>query len=209
MLFSPTLWVLFFVFILGAVFFDLFLLGRRKQALSLKQAVVWTALWILLALLFNLLIYFFLGFERALEYLTAYLLEKSLSLDNLFVFLVIFSYFDLPLISQHKVLKWGILGAFLMRAAFIFGGIWVLKEFDFLFYIFGGFLIFSAFKLLLQKEKKIDPQKNLFLRIVKKFTPLDPESSGLQAGDERSSSSKLNKSSVPQGGDLTGFTSSN
>ena len=162
-------WILFLIFILGAVIFDLFLLGKRKRELSLKEAALWTLLWISLALFFNLLIYFFLGSEKALEFLTAYLLEKSLSLDNLFVFLVIFSFFDLSLISQQKVLKWGILGAFLMRAIFIFGGIWLLKSFDFLFFAFGAFLIYSGLKLLFQKEKKIDPQKNWFLKIAKKF----------------------------------------
>lgn len=165
----PFFWILFLIFILGAVIFDLFLLGKRKRELSLKEAVLWTLLWISLALFFNLLIYFFLGSERALEFLTAYLLEKSLSLDNLFVFLVIFSFFDLSLSSQQKVLKWGILGAFLMRAIFIFGGIWLLKSFDFLFFVFGAFLIYSGLKLLFQKEKKIDPQKNWFLKIAKKL----------------------------------------
>ena len=130
-----------------------------------------------MSLLFNLLIYFFIGHTKALEFFTAYLLEKSLSLDNLFVFLVIFSYFDLPLLFQQKVLKWGILGAFLMRAAFIFGGIWLLKSFHFLFFVFGGFLIYSGFKLFFQKEEKINPEKNLFLRIVKKIAPLTHDSS--------------------------------
>ena len=141
--------------------------------MSSKEAGFWTLGWIGLALFFNLLIYFFLGHGKALEFFTAYLLEKSLSLDNLFVFLVIFSYFNLPVLFQQKVLKLGILGAFLMRAAFIFGGIWLLQKFDFLFYIFGAFLIFTAFKLLIQKGEKIDPQKNLFLKIVKKLVPVE------------------------------------
>ena len=141
--------------------------------MSSKEAGFWTLGWIGLALFFNLLIYFFLGHEKAFEFFTAYLLEKSLSLDNLFVFLVIFSYFNLPIVSQQKVLKLGILGAFLMRALFIFGGIWLLQKFDFLFYIFGAFLIFTAFKLLVQKGEKIDPQKNLFLKIVKKLIPVE------------------------------------
>lgn len=172
---SQTFWILFIVFILGAVIFDLYIQGRRKKEFSTKEAGLWTLAWISLALFFNLLIYFFLGHEKALEFFTAYLLEKSLSLDNLFVFLVIFSYFDLSIISQQKVLKWGILGAFLMRAAFIFGGIWLLDKFHFLFYFFGAFLIFTAVKLLFQKGEKIDPQKNLFLRIVKKIIPVAGE----------------------------------
>ncbi len=169
---AQIFWILFVIFILGAVFFDLYIQGRRKRELSSREAGFWTLGWIGLALFFNLLIYFFLGHGKALEFFTAYLLEKSLSLDNLFVFLVIFSYFDLPIISQQRVLKLGILGAFLMRALFIFGGIWLLQRFDFLFYIFGGFLIFSALKLLFQKGEKIDPQKSLFLRIIKKFIPI-------------------------------------
>ncbi|OGZ20229.1 MAG: tellurium resistance protein TerC, partial [Candidatus Nealsonbacteria bacterium RIFCSPHIGHO2_01_FULL_43_31] len=156
-----------------AVIFDLYIQGRRKKEMSSKEAGFWTLGWIGLALFFNLLIYFFLGHEKAFEFFTAYLLEKSLSLDNLFVFLVIFSYFNLPIVSQQKVLKLGILGAFLMRALFIFGGIWLLQKFDFLFYIFGAFLIFTAFKLLVQKGEKIDPQKNLFLKIVKKLIPVE------------------------------------
>jgi tellurite resistance protein TerC len=167
---SQIFWILFLIFILGAVIFDLFLMERRKKELSLKEAAFWTGIWISLAFLFNLLIYFFFGSEKALEYFTAYLLEKSLSLDNLFVFLIIFSFFDLSLLSQQKVLKWGILGAFLMRAIFIFGGIYLLKSFHFLFYVFGAFLIYSGMKLLFQKEMKIDPQKNLFLRIVRRIT---------------------------------------
>lgn len=169
---SQIFWVLFSVFILGAVFFDLYFQGRRKKEMSSREAGFWTLGWIGLALFFNLLIYFFFGSEKALEFFTAYLLEKSLSLDNLFVFLVIFSYFDLSVISQQKVLKLGILGAFLMRAVFIFGGIWLLQRFDFLFYIFGAFLIFTALKLLFQKGGKIDPRKSWFLRIVKKFIPM-------------------------------------
>jgi len=166
-------WVIFSIFILGAVFFDLYIQGKRKREMSSKEAGFWTLGWIGLALFFNLLIYFFLGHSKAVEFFTAYLLEKSLSLDNLFVFLVIFSYFNLPVISQQKVLKLGILGAFLMRAVFIFGGIWLLQKFDFLFYIFGAFLIFTAFKLFIQKGEKIDPQKNLFLKIVKKLIPVE------------------------------------
>jgi len=165
-------WILFVIFILGAVIFDLYIQGRRKKELSSREAGFWTLGWIGLALFFNLLIYFFLGHGKALEFFTAYLLEKSLSLDNLFVFLVIFSYLDLPIVSQQRVLKLGILGAFVMRALFIFGGIWLLQEFDFLFYIFGAFLIFTAFKLLVQKGEKIDPQKNWFLKIIKKFVPI-------------------------------------
>jgi len=116
-----------------------------------------------------------MGSEKALGFLTAYLLEKSLSLDNLFVFLIIFSYFSLSIPFQQKVLKWGILGAFLMRAVFIFGGIWLLKNFHFFFFVFGGFLVYSGIKLFFQKEEKIHPEKNLFLKFVKKFAPVSDD----------------------------------
>ncbi|MFH1423630.1 MAG: TerC/Alx family metal homeostasis membrane protein [Candidatus Nealsonbacteria bacterium] len=168
-------WLLFGVFILGASFFDLYWQTRKKQKFSLRRAAFWTVVWISLALLFNFLIYLFMGPEKALEFLTAYLLEKSLSLDNLFVFLVIFSYFNLSISFQQKVLKWGILGAFLMRAAFIFGGIWLLQSFHFLFFVFGGFLVFSGIKLFFQKEEKVQPEKNLFLRFVKKIAPISDD----------------------------------
>lgn len=170
---SQFFWILFSVFIIGAVVFDLYLQGRRKKELSMREAGFWTLGWVSLALFFNLLIYFFLGQMKAVEFFTAYLLEKSLSLDNLFVFLIIFSYFDLPVVSQQKVLKFGILGAFLMRAVFIFGGIYLLQKFDFIFYIFGAFLVFTAFKLLVQKGEKIDPQKSWFLKIAKKIVPVE------------------------------------
>ena len=166
-------WIIFSVFIIGAVIYDLYIQGKRKKAMSIREAGLWTLIWIGLALLFNILIYFFLGHGKALDFFTAYLLEKSLSLDNLFVFIVIFSYFNLSVISQQRVLKLGILGAFLMRAVFIFGGIWLLLRFDFLFYVFGAFLIYSAIKLLVQKDKKIDIKNNWFLKIVKKFIPIN------------------------------------
>jgi tellurite resistance protein TerC len=172
---SLFFWIIFFVFISGAVIYDLWILGRKKKDISLKEAGLWTLAWVLLALFFNLLIYLFLGSEEALQFLTAYLLEKSLSLDNLFVFLIIFSYFDLPMFLQRKVLSWGILGAFFMRAIFIFGGLWLLGTFHFLFYLFGAFLIFTGIRLVFQKSEKVDPQKNLFLRIVKKIIPLTDE----------------------------------
>ena len=170
-------WILFFIFILGAAGFDLFLHGRNRE-LSLKEASVWTLIWISLAVFFGLLIYLFLGHEQALEYFTAYLLEKSLSLDNLFVFLVIFSFFDLPITGQQKVLKWGIFSAFILRAVFIFGGIFLLNKYDFLFYFFGAFLVYTGIKMILRKEKNINPQKNLFLKYIKKLIPVTDDIEG-------------------------------
>ena len=168
-------WLLFAVFIVGASFFDLYWQTKRKQVFSLRRAAFWTVIWISLALFFNFLIYLFMGSEKALEFLAAYLLEKSLSLDNLFVFLITFSYFNLNIPLQQKVLKWGILGAFLMRAVFIFGGIWLLQNFDFLFFVFGGFLIFTGIKLFFQKEEKVEPEKNFFLKFIKKIVPISDD----------------------------------
>lgn len=173
-------WILFLIFILGAASFDLYFVSKRKKEMSLKEAGFWTLAWVFLALFFATLIYFFIGPEKSQEFIAAYLLEKSLSVDNLFVFIVIFSFFDLPFMAQQKVLKWGIMGAFLMRLAFIFGGIWLLERFDFLFYVFGALLIFSGLKLFFHKDGEIDPQKNLFLRIARKIIPLTPNNGNNQ-----------------------------
>jgi tellurite resistance protein TerC len=126
-------------------------------------------MWIGLALLFNLGIYFFRGSELALSFLAGYLIEKSLSVDNLFVFLLIFSYFSVPPKYQHKVLFWGILGALIMRAIFIFAGIELIRRFHWIIYVFGPFLIFTAIRMLVKKEKEIHPEKNPALKLLRRL----------------------------------------
>jgi tellurite resistance protein TerC len=166
------LWFAFNIFILAMLALDLGVFHRKAHEVQIKEALGWTAIWITLALLFNLGIYFWRGPEPALEFLTGYLIEKALSVDNIFVFLLIFSYFDVPLLYQHKVLFWGILGALIMRAIFIIMGITLIQKAHWVIYVFGAFLILTGIKIALQKEKEIRPERNPVLRIFRKFMPV-------------------------------------
>jgi len=139
---------------------------------------MWSAFWILLSLVFNVLIYFWKGPESALEFLTGYLIEKSLSVDNLFVFLMVFSYFKVPDEYQHKVLFWGIFGALFFRAIFIFAGISLIENFHFTVYILGAFLIFGGLKMLFQKEMEGNISNNYMIKIAKRFIPILKEYHG-------------------------------
>ena len=163
-------WVAFAAIIAGLLFLDMKVFHRQSSVITIKQSLLWTAFWIGLALLFNLGIYFWHGGSvPATEYLTCYLIEKSLSVDNLFVFLMVFSFFAVPIAYQHKVLFWGILGAIVLRLAFIEAGATLLAHFDWVFYIFGTFLIIAALRMAFQKEKEIKPDKNPVLRVFRKF----------------------------------------
>jgi tellurite resistance protein TerC len=165
-------WVIFNLFVLAMLALDLGVFHRKTHVIEIKEALLWSAFWIALALLFNLGLYFWRGAETALAFLTGYLIEKSLSVDNIFVFLLIFSYFGVPPLYQHKVLFWGIVGALIMRAIFIFAGITLIEKFHWVIYIFGAFLVLSGIKLALQKEKKIHPERNPVLRLFRKFMPV-------------------------------------
>jgi tellurite resistance protein TerC len=167
-----VLWVAFNIFVLGVLALDLGIFHRKAHVIKIKEALVWSAVWITLALLFNLGIYFWRGPETALEFLTGYLIEKSLSVDNIFVFLLIFSYFGVPPLYQHKVLFWGILGALIMRAVFIAAGITLIEKFHWTIYIFGAFLILIGAKMALQKERKIHPERNPILRLFRQWVPV-------------------------------------
>ena len=177
---SLFLWVIFNVFVLGVLALDLLVLHRKAHAVSLREALAWSCVWVSLALLFALGVYFFRGGEKALEFLTGYVIEWSLSVDNLFVFLVIFSYFAVPPIYQHRVLFWGILGALVLRAIFIATGTALLTNFHWMIYVFGGFLIFTGIKLLFAGEEKIDPEKNPAVRLVRRFMNVTPDYHGQQ-----------------------------
>jgi tellurite resistance protein TerC len=174
------LWVIFNVFVLGILALDLLVLHRKAHAVSLREALAWSCVWVSLALLFALGVYFFRGGEKALEFLTGYVIEWSLSVDNLFVFLVIFSYFAVPSIHQHRVLFWGILGALVLRAIFIATGTALLTNFHWMIYVFGGFLIFTGIKLLFAGEEKIEPEKNPAVRLVRRFMNVTPDYHGQQ-----------------------------
>ncbi|HSE88189.1 MAG TPA: TerC family protein [Candidatus Binatia bacterium] len=173
-----VLWIAFNVFVLGMLALDLGIFHRKAHAVSIKEASIWSAIWILLALIFNLGIYFVWGQEKALEFLTGYVIEKSLSVDNLFVFLMIFQYFATPAVYQHRILFWGIVGALFMRAIFIAAGATLLENFHWMIYIFGAFLIITGLKMLLQGDHKLDPQKNPVVRLFRRWIPLTNEYHG-------------------------------
>ena len=166
------LWCGFSVFVLGMLLLDLFVFHRKSHEVKLKEALLWSGVWISLALVFNVGIYVWQGKQPALEFLTGYLIEKSLSVDNIFVFLMLFSYFKVPPKYQHQVLFWGILGALLMRAGFIAGGITLIKHFHWIIYVFGGFLVFTGIKMAMEKDKEIHPEKSLVLRLFHKIMPV-------------------------------------
>jgi tellurite resistance protein TerC len=172
------LWIAFNVFVLGMLALDLGIFHRKAHAVSIKEASIWSAVWILLALIFNLGIYFVWGQEKALEFLTGYVIEKSLSVDNLFVFLMIFQYFATPAEFQHRVLFWGIVGALVMRAIFIATGAALLENFHWMIYVFGGFLIVTGIKMLLQGDTKLDPDKNPVVRLFQRWVPITNEYQG-------------------------------
>jgi tellurite resistance protein TerC len=169
------LWIAFNVFVLGMLALDLGIFHRKAHAVSIKEASIWSALWIFLTLVFNAIIYFTWGQEKALEFLTGYVIEKSLSVDNLFVFLMIFHYFAMPEIYQHRILFWGILGALIMRAIFIAAGAALLEHFHWMIYLFGGFLVITGIKMLFQGDEKLEPEKNPVVRLFRRLMPITEE----------------------------------
>lgn len=166
------LWIAFNVFVLGMLALDLGVFHRKAHAVSIKEASIWSGVWIALAMAFNLGVYFAWGQEKALEFLTGYVIEKSLSVDNLFVFLMIFQYFNTPIEYQHRVLFWGILGALILRAVFIAAGSALLANFHWMIYVFGGFLVITGIKMYLQGDEKIEPGKNPVVRMFERLVPV-------------------------------------
>jgi tellurite resistance protein TerC len=154
---------------------DLGVFHRKTHEISLRESLTWTFIWIFLALVFNAIIYFWRGREQALEFFTGYLVEKSLSVDNIFVFLMIFTYFRIPSIYQHKVLFWGIIGALILRVIFIFAGVALIEKFHFTIYLFGALLVFSGYQMFQHNNTKIDPDKNPVIRFFKRFMPVTPD----------------------------------
>jgi tellurite resistance protein TerC len=168
---TPALWIGFTAFILAMLALDLGIFHRKAHAIKIREALIWSVIWVGLALLFNAGVYYWHGAERALEFLTGYLIEKALSVDNLFVFLVLFSYFAVPASLQHRVLFWGIVGALFMRAGFIFAGSALIQSFHWVIYIFGAFLVFTGIKLVAARESEIHPERNLALRLFRRVVP--------------------------------------
>jgi tellurite resistance protein TerC len=171
-------WVVFIVFIVGMLILDLKVLQKKDHDIRVKEALLWTLFWIVLSLMFNVGVYFYMGPDYALEFLTGYLIEKALSVDNIFVFIIIFSYFDIPTRFQHKILFWGILGAIIMRAAFILAGVAIIQRLHWSIYILGAFLVYIGIKMAFEKEKEIHPEKNPVLRAFNKVYPVDHDYKG-------------------------------
>lgn len=176
---SVAMWVAFWVIVLAALFIDLAVMNKHKGHVSIKEAAVMVSAWISLALLFGGAIWLFEGPRHALEFYTGYVLEYSLSIDNMFVFIMIFGYFAVPHDLQPKVLLWGILGAVAMRFLFIFVGVQLISAFAWMIYVFGALLIFTAVKMLLQKEDdKFDPSQSFILKVFKKIMPIKTDYHG-------------------------------
>ena len=178
MIVDGFVWTCFIGFVLVMLALDLGVFHRKSHEIKIKEALIWSAVWISLALAFNYGIYVFMGKEKAIEFLTGYVIEKSLSIDNLFVFIMLFTYFNVNTKYQHKVLFWGILGALVMRAIFIFAGVALINKFHWIIYVFGVLLVFTGIKMLFHKDEKIDPDKNPLVRLFKKFFPVTNKNHG-------------------------------
>jgi tellurite resistance protein TerC len=174
---SSIIWIAFALVFGTMLTVDLFL-NRKGHEVSFREALIWSVVWIALALAFNAGIYLTMGSDKALEFFSGYVIEKSLSIDNLFVFIMIFTYFGVRGHHQARILKWGIIGALVMRGIFIFAGIGLLSRFHWLFYLFGALLIVTAVKMAFGGEGKIDPEKNLVVRAVRKLLPVTRRTRG-------------------------------
>lgn len=172
------LWGGFNALVIFMIAIDLGLFHRDDHEISVKEGLVWSGIWIVVALIFNLGVYYWKGSQVALEFLTGYAIERSLSIDNIFVFLMIFSYFKVPAKYQYKVLIWGILGALILRGIFILGGTLIISKFHWVLYIFGVFLILTGIKMAVGKDREVEPERNPMLRLLRKFLPITPEYRG-------------------------------
>ena len=172
------IWVAFVGFVLGMLALDLGVFHRDAHEVKFKEAAIWSVVWIGLALAFNVGLYFWQGSQFALEFLTGYVIEKSLSVDNIFVFVLIFSYFQVPAKYQHRVLFWGVLGALIMRAVMIFAGAALLERFHWIIYVFGAFLVYTGIKMATQGERKLDPDNSPLVKLVKKIFPFSKDYHG-------------------------------
>jgi len=172
------LWIGFNAFVLAMLALDLGVFHRKAHVVSIKESLTWTAVWVVLAMLFNAGIWYYSGPQKALEFFTGYLIEKSLSVDNVFVFALLFSYFAVPPIYQHRVLFWGILGALVMRAIMIALGAALINEFSWIIYIFGAFLIITGIKMIVKREEEIHPERNPVVKWFKKLMPVTTDYRG-------------------------------
>jgi len=169
---SIWLWVGFNAFILAMLALDLGVFHRRSHEVSVKEATIWSAVWVTLAMVFNAGVFYFRGAEQGIQFFTGYLIEKSLSVDNIFVFALIFGFFAVPKAYQHRVLFWGILGALVMRAIFIAAGAALLTRFHFIIYVFGAFLLFTGIKMAIYRNQEMHPEHNPVLKLVRRLVPV-------------------------------------
>lgn len=164
--------------VFGALALDLGMAHRHARPMGFRQALAWMAFWISLAAAFNVAVYFWFGLQPALAFTTSYVVEEALSVDNMFVFYVIFSYFAVKKAHQHRVLFWGILGAMILRGAFIAGGVALLQQFHWLIYVFGAFLVYTGINLFFHQETEIHPEKNPVLKLFRRWMPISPDYEG-------------------------------
>ncbi len=169
---STWLWVGFNVFVLAMLAIDLGVFHRKAHTVSIREATAWSVVWVTLSLIFNYGVYHFMGPQKGLEFLTGYLIEKALSVDNIFVFVLLFSYFRVPAMYQHRILFWGILGALIMRGAMIGAGAMLISRFHWIIYVFGAFLVVTGIRMAMQGDEEIDPEANPILKLVRKFLPV-------------------------------------
>jgi tellurite resistance protein TerC len=175
----PTIvWIGFVVFVLGMLAIDLFLFHRESHEVTTREGAMWVAIWMSMGIGFTFIIWGWQGGTAAGEYIAGYLLEYSLSADNIFVFILIFTYFRVPASYQHRVLFWGILGALVFRAAFIAAGAALLERFEFMFYVFGAFLVYTGIRMARHGEVEIHPENNPVLNVVRRFVRLTPDYRG-------------------------------
>lgn len=172
------LWIGFNLFVLAMLALDLGVFHKKCHVVTFKESMTWTVVWIGLAMVFNLWIWNHFGPQKGLEFFTGYIIEKSLSVDNVFVFALLFSYFKVPALYQHKVLFWGVLGALVMRAGMIVLGAALLTKFAWIIYVFGAFLILTGLKMIFKKEEEIHPENNPVVRWFKRLMPVTPDYRG-------------------------------
>ena len=177
---TTILWIAFNLFVLAMLALDLGVFHRKSHDVTAKEALTWTAVWVTLAMIFNVFLYYYFDKETAVQFFTGYLIEKSLSVDNIFVIIMIFSYFNVPTTYQHKVLFWGILGALVMRVIFILSGVELIHRFHWLIYIFGAFLVVTGVRMLIAGDAKLEPEKNPLVRLARKLFPFTPTFEGDQ-----------------------------
>jgi tellurite resistance protein TerC len=175
---SPLIWGVFALVVVVFLAIDLGIFHRKAHVVSMKEAAGWTTVWIVLAMLFNAFVFHKYGSTKGLEFLQGYLLELALSVDNVFVFLVVFSYFRVAEENRHRVLFWGIIGAVVTRGIFIGAGAAVIQRFHWVMYILGAFLVYTAIKIMVQRDSEIDPSKNVMLRLFRRLVPTIPDYDG-------------------------------